>query len=96
MGGLRLHAGRCGDPCTPQEFCPKTQTVNAPKNDSRGTIVMFDALRDRLLAWQRVCPRSEWVFPTAPYSRSTRGHFVPSTRSRYWDRLRVGCGLDHE
>jgi integrase len=76
-----------------RKWCPKTRRVNEPKNNSVGPVVMFAPLRDRLLAWKRVCPSSEWVFPTAANSWSRLGHFTPSTRSNHWKPLRIAAGL---
>ncbi|WP_037499248.1 tyrosine-type recombinase/integrase [Solirubrobacter soli] len=63
----------------------KAKKITPPKHGSAGTIAMVEPLRDRLLALPR---ESEWVFTTL------RGHhYVPSTRSHHWNRVRCGIGL---
>jgi integrase len=63
----------------------KAKKITPPKHDSRRTIAMVEPVRDRLLALPR---ESEWVFTTL------RGHhYVPSTRSPHWDRVRCTVGI---
>ena len=63
----------------------KTKKITPPKHGSRGIIAMVEPLRERLLSLPR---ESEWVFTTL------RGnHYVPSTRSHHWNRVRCSIGL---
>ncbi len=63
----------------------KVGKITRPKHGSTGTIAMVEPLRERLLSLPR---ESEWVFTTL------RGnHYVPSTRSHHWDRVRCTVGL---
>jgi integrase len=63
----------------------KAKKITPPKHGSTGAIAMVEPLRDRLLALPR---ESEWVFTTL------RGHhYVPSTRSHHWNRVRCAVGL---
>jgi integrase len=63
----------------------KAKKITEPKHGSKGTIAMVEPLRDRLLTLPR---ESEWVFTTL------RGHhYVPSTRSHHWNRVRCAVGL---
>jgi integrase len=63
----------------------KARKVTPPKHGSVGTIAMVEPLRDRLLSLPR---ESEWVFTTL------RGnHYMPSTRSHHWNRVRASIGL---
>ncbi len=63
----------------------KARKITPPKYGSKGTIAMVEPLRDRLLALPR---ESEWVFTTL-----RRHHYVPSTRSHHWNRVRCSIGL---
>lgn len=63
----------------------KAKKITPPKHNSVGRIALVEPLRDRLLGLPR---ESEWVFTTL------RGHhYVPSTRSHHWNRVRAAVGL---
>jgi integrase len=63
----------------------KVAKITPPKHGSTGTIAMVEPLRARLQALPR---ESEWVFTTL------RGHhYVPSTHSHHWNRVRCSIGL---
>ena len=63
----------------------KAKRITPPKHGSGGIIAMVEPLRERLLDLPR---EGEWVFTTL------RGHhYVPSTRSHHWNRVRCSVGL---
>ena len=63
----------------------KAKKITPPKHESRRTIALVEPLRDRLMNLPR---ESEWVFTTL-----RRHHYVPSTRSHHWNRVRCSIGL---
>jgi integrase len=83
---------------TDLDFTPGAETIRVerqwnaeagkltpPKHDSRRTIALVEPLHARLLDLPR---ESEWLFTTM------RGHhYVPSTRSHHWNRVRAAVGI---
>ena len=68
-----------------RQWNAKARKITDPKHGSKGTIAMVEPLRERLLDLPR---ETEWVFTTL------RGHhYVRSTRSHHWNRVRCSVGL---